>query len=239
LTTAGKEHRPRSAVPILAEENLRDIASSFGRSDTSFVCVVDDDSSVRRALERQLRSWGYEVAAFGSSLSFLDFKRPERPTCLVADVRLPGISGIEMHETLKRERGFAPEVVFLTGYGEVQLAARALKEGAVDFLEKPVRRRALLAAVETALERSRRSLAALRQLRSLTGRYETLTPREREVMDYVVTGRLNKQTAFDLGITEATIKVHRSRVMEKMEADSVSSLTLMALTLGRVKRMTP
>jgi FixJ family two-component response regulator len=201
------------------------------------VCVVDDDHSVRRNLGRQLRFAGYDVVAFDSSQGFLAFERPERPTCLVTDVRLPDLSGIEMYEKIK-EDDFTPEVVFLTGYGEVKLAARAIKGGAVDFLEKPVRRSALLAAVETALERSRRSLAALRHLRSLTSRYQTLTPREREVMDYVVTGRLNKETAFDLGITEATIKVHRSRIMEKMEADSISDLTLMALTLGRVERMT-
>ena len=217
---------------------MRDFASSSGRPDASLVCVVDDDHSVRRQLDRQLRYAGYEVAAFDSSRSFLGFERPERPTCLVADVRLPEISGIEMYERLKRDN-FTPEVVFLTGFGEVQLAARAIKEGAVDFLEKPVRRSALLGAVETALEKSRLSLANLRRLRTLNGRYETLTPREREVMDYVVTGRLNKETAFDLGITEATIKVHRSRIMDKMEADSISSLTLMALTLGRVKRLTP
>jgi FixJ family two-component response regulator len=217
---------------------LRDIASSSRRDDGSLVCVVDDDHSVRRHLDRQLRYAGYEVAAFDSSRSFLAFSRPERPTCLVADVRLPEISGIEMYEKLKTDL-FAPEVVFLTGFGEVKLAARAIKDGAVDFLEKPVRRSALLAAVETALEKSRQTLADMRRLRTLTDRYETLTPREREVMDYVVTGRLNKETAFDLGITEATIKVHRSRIMEKMEAGSISSLTLMALTLGRVKRPAP
>jgi FixJ family two-component response regulator len=128
--------------------------------------------------------------------------------------------------------------VFLTGFGGVTLATRAMKEGAVDFLEKPVRRSALLAAVRVALERSEKSLAEESELTSLRLRYESLTPREREVMDHVVTGRLNKQTASDLGITEATIKVHRARIMHKMEARSLSDLTLMALSLGRVERPT-
>lgn len=128
--------------------------------------------------------------------------------------------------------------MFLTGFGGVPLATRAMKEGAVDFLEKPVRRTALLAAVRAALERSQKTLAEESELTSLKLRYESLTPREREVMDQVVIGRLNKQTASDLGITEATIKVHRARVMQKMGARSVADLTLMALTLGRVDRHT-
>ncbi|HEY7820486.1 MAG TPA: response regulator [Vicinamibacteria bacterium] len=202
------------------------------------VCVVDDDRLVRRAVHRQLRLAGYDVLAFDSSQAFLSFSLPHRPACLVVDVRLPGISGIELYERIK-ENAIPPQVVFLTAYGEVELATRAMKDGAVDFLEKPVRRHALLAAVETALGRSRRALNEWRRHQSLALRYDSLTPRERQVMDYVVTGRLNKETALDLGISEATIKVHRSRVMQKMGADSVSALTLMALSLGRVESSQP
>jgi FixJ family two-component response regulator len=201
------------------------------------VCIVDDDPSVRRHLQRQIRLEGYDVETFASSSAFLTFSIPKRPTCLLLDVRLSGISGIELYGQLKRD-GVAPPVVFLTGFGGVPLATRAMKEGAVDFLEKPVRRSALLAAVRVALELSERTLAEQSELTSLRLRYESLTPREREVMDHVVTGRLNKQTASDLGITEATIKVHRARIMHKMGAGSLSDLTLMALTLGRVERHT-
>jgi FixJ family two-component response regulator len=201
------------------------------------VCIVDDDPSARRHLQRQIRLEGYDVETFDSGGAFLTFSIPRRPTCLLLDVRLSGRSGIELYEQLKRD-GAAPPVVFLTGFGGVPLATRAMKEGAVDFLEKPVRRTALLAAVRTALERSQKTLADESELTSLKLRYESLTPREREVMDHVVIGRLNKQTASDLGITEATIKVHRARVMGKMGAGSVADLTLMALTLGRVDRHT-
>jgi FixJ family two-component response regulator len=199
------------------------------------VCIVDDDASVRRHLQRQVRLEGYDVETFDSSRAFLTFSIPQRPTCLLLDVRLSGTSGIELYEKLKR-KGPAPPVVFLTGFGGVPLATRAMKEGAVDFLEKPVRRGALLAAVRAALERSRQTLTEESELSSLKLRYESLTPREREVLDHVVTGQLNKQTAFDLGISEATIKVHRARVMRKMEAGSLADLTLMALALGRVDR---
>lgn len=199
------------------------------------VCIVDDDPSVRRHLQRQIRLEGYDVETFDSSRAFLTFSKPRRPTCLLLDVRLSGISGIDMYEQLKRD-GSAPPVVFLTGFGGVALATRAMKEGAVDFLEKPVRRSALLAAVRVALEQSRQTLTEQSELSSLRLRYESLTPREREVLDYVVTGRPNKQTASHLGITEATIKVHRARVMRKMGAGSLADLTLMALALGRVDR---
>ena len=142
-----------------------------------------------------------------------------------------------MYERLHQD-GTPPPTVFLTGFGGISLATRAMKGGAVDFLEKPVRRRVLLAAVRTALELSRQILIERRELSSLKERYASLTLREREVLDHVVSGQLNKQTAFDLGITEATIKVHRARIMQKMGADSLSDLTLMALDLGRVDRRT-
>jgi FixJ family two-component response regulator len=150
-------------------------------------------------------------------------------------VRLAGISGIELYERLQRE-GTPPPAVFLTGFGGISLATRAMKRGAVDFLEKPVRKSVLLPAVRTALELSRQALAERTELSSLKVRYESLTPREREVLDHVVAGHLNKQTAFDLRVTEATIKVHRARIMQKMGADSLADLTLMALALGRVDR---
>jgi FixJ family two-component response regulator len=147
---------------------------------------------------------------------------------------LSGFSGIDLYQELK-QKGAPPPVIFLTGFGGIPLATRAMKDGAVDFLEKPVRRRVLLAAVATALELSRQALLERSSSSSLRERYESLTPREREVMDRVVNGQLNKQTAFALGITEATIKVHRARVMHKMGADSLADLALMALALGRIE----
>jgi FixJ family two-component response regulator len=188
---------------------------------------------MRRQLQRQLRQEGYDVETFESSSAFLAFAVPSRPTCLLLDVRLAGISGIELYERLQRN-GPSPPAVFLTGFGGIPLATRAMKGGAVDFLEKPVRRNVLLAAVRSALELSRRALFERSELSGLKMRYESLTPREREVLDHVVKGQLNKQTAFDLGVTEATIKVHRARVMEKMGADSLADLTLMAFALGRL-----
>jgi FixJ family two-component response regulator len=205
---------------------------AFGRP---LVCIVDDDSSVRRQLQRQLRFAGYDVETFESSGALLAFSLPLRPLCLLLDVRLSGISGIDLYEQLK-QKGPVPPAVFLTGFGGVPLATRAMKEGAVDFLEKPVRKSVLLGAVRTALELSRQALFERDELSSLKMRYESLTPRERQVLDHVVSGQLNKQTAFDLGISEATIKVHRARVMQKMAADSLADLTLMALALGRVER---
>jgi FixJ family two-component response regulator len=214
---------------------MRDRISSGEGDGRGLVCIVDDDPSIRRQLKRQLRFAGYDVETFESSGALLSFSLPLRPLCLLLDVRLSGTSGIDLYEDLK-QKGPVPPAVFLTGFGGVPLATRAMKEGAVDFLEKPVRRSVLLAAVGAALEVSRQSLFERDELSSLRRRYESLTPRERQVLDHVVSGRLNKQTAFDLGISEATIKVHRARVMQKMAADSLADLTLMALALGRVER---
>lgn len=212
---------------------LRDGVSSDESDGRPLVCVVDDDPSVRRSLQRQLRLEGYDVETFASSKAFLEFSVPSRPACLLLDVRLAGISGIELYERLQ-QNGAPPPAVFHAGFGRISDATRAMKRGAVDFLEKPVLRSVLLAAVRTALEWSRQALFGRSELSSLKMRYQSLTPREREVLDHVVTGQLNKQTAFDLGVTEATIKVHRARVMQKMGADSLVDLTLMALALGRV-----
>lgn len=212
-----------------------DGVSSDESAGQPLVCILDNDLSVRRQLQRQLRFEGYELETFESSGAFLTFVVPFRPTCLVLDVRLAGISGIELYERLQQE-GTPPPAVFLTAFGGISLATRAMKAGAVDFLEKPFRKSVLLAAVRTALEVSRQALAERNVLSRLRERYASLTLREREVLDHVVAGQLNKQTAYDLGITEATIKVHRARIMEKMAAGSLAGLTLMALALGRVER---
>lgn len=199
--------------------------------DPALVLVIDDDPSVRRQLQRQLRLEGYEVEAFGSSRAILEYSLPERPTCLVLDVRLAGVSGIDLYAQLKR-RGSAPPVVFLTGFGGVPLATRAMKEGAVDFLEKPVRRAALLAAVRAAVAESRKTLAERAEVSGLTGRYESLTPRERQVMDLVVDGAANKVIAIDLGLSERTVEIHRAKVMEKMGARSVAHLVKLQMNLS-------
>ncbi len=218
---------------------MRDRVSNGEADERPLVCIVDDDPSVRRQLERQLRLKDTTSRHSSRAQRFWHSPCLPGPRASLLDVRLSGISGLDLYKQLK-QKGAAPPAVFLTGFGGVPLATRAMKDGAVDFLEKPVRKSVLLAAVRAALELSRQALAERSELTSLKARYESLTPREREVFDHVVTGQLNKQTAFDLGITEATIKVHRARVMQKMRAASVADLTLMALALGRVgRRPTP
>lgn len=191
------------------------------------VFLIDDDPSVRRALARLIKSAGYQVQTFVSAREFLDRTPETQPACLVLDVRLPGLSGIDLQHELQRSNLILP-IIFITGHGDIPMTVKAMKAGAVDFLSKPVRDTDLLRAIEQALARAVRDRAQLDETKDIQSRVEKLTPREREVMGLVVKGWLNKQIAFELGIVEKTIKVHRARVMQKMEVDSVAELARLA-----------
>ncbi|MCW5558328.1 MAG: response regulator transcription factor [Verrucomicrobiae bacterium] len=184
-----------------------------------------------KALGRLLRAEGFKVSAFSSGREFAAAYRPVEPSCLVLDVAMPGMSGMELQERLAREGAPLP-VVFLTGHGDIPMSVRAIKAGAVDFLTKPVDRADLIRAVRAALERSAAQAAERAELAELSARLATLTPREREVLAQVITGRLNKQIADALGTTEQTIKVHRMRVMTKMGLPSAVELARAAQRLG-------
>jgi RNA polymerase sigma factor (sigma-70 family) len=195
------------------------------------VFLVDDDASVRRALGRLLRTAGLEVVSFPSADALLPHLDAERPSCVVADLRMPGLTGLDLQEELLR-RGFDLPLLFISGQADVSSSVRAMKGGAVDFLEKPVSDTALLDAVQRALARHREQQAARLEQDVLQKRLDRLTPRERQVFALVAAGLLNKQVGYELGATEKTIKVHRARVMEKMEADSLADLVRMAGRLG-------
>lgn len=196
------------------------------------VYVIDDDASVRRALARLIASAGFDVETFPSAEAFLHHPATNRPACLVLDVRLPGESGLELQAAMGDARRFLP-IIFVTGHGTVSGGVRAMKEGAVDFLQKPVDEHELLGGIQRALDRSREARASLAEQAELERRLAALTPREGEVLDLVATGMLNKQIAERLGVAEKTIKVHRGRVMHKMAAASVAELVRMLHTLGR------
>ncbi|WP_437940541.1 response regulator transcription factor [Sorangium sp. So ce341] len=187
------------------------------------VFVVDDDPSVLRALERLLRSAGYAVEGHASPEAFLERAPSERPGCVVVDLRMPGLGGLELQDELSRQ-GCPLPVVFLTGHGDVSSSVRAMKAGAIDFLTKPCDDTDLLAAVERAIARDAGARAARGEQQALRTRFEALTPREREVCLRVAQGLLNKQIAEELGAAEKTIKVHRGRVMEKLGVESVAEL---------------
>lgn len=195
------------------------------------VYVVDDDETIRRALERLVRSVGLEVRSFASAREFLALESPAGPACVVLDVRMPGPSGLDLQQELARTGRGIP-VIFMTGHGTVPMTVRAMKAGAVDFLEKPFDDQVLLDAVQRALERDRHALDERGVLDELRRRLASLTPREREVFERVVRGLLNKQIGAELGASEKTIKVHRGRVMRKMRARSVADLVRMAERAG-------
>lgn len=200
------------------------------------VFLVDDDASVRKALTRLIKSAGHEVKAFASAGAFINSK-PETTeiACLIVDVRMPGLNGFELQNALKAAQVAIP-VIFITGHGDIPMSVRAMKAGAVDFLPKPVRAETLLPAIDQALARASRQRDELAELEGIRRRLESLTPREREVMELVVTGMLNKQVAYELGTVEKTIKVHRSRVMDKMGAKSVAELVRLCEKVGIPKR---
>ena len=196
-------------------------------TDEPTIIVVDDDPGIRESLHGLLRSVGLQVKALASVPEFLKEGRPEGPACLVLDVRLPGRSGLDFQRDLSAANVHLP-IIFITGYGDIPMSVQAIKGGAIEFLTKPFRDQELLDAIQLGLARDRAWLEEAKAMAALRSRFETLTPREREVMALVVTGRPNKQIAFDIGISEITVKVHRGQVMRKMNAASLPDLARMA-----------
>src|SRR5258706_8399885 len=195
------------------------------------VFVVDDDASVRRSLEMLIGSAGWQLETFASAQEFLSRPRVLAPSCLVLDMALPDLNGLDLQKRVVADRGDM-QIIFISGYGDVPTTVRAMKAGAAEFLTKPFDDDVLLGAIEQAVERSRTALGRMAEARALRDRYASLTPRERQVMARVVSGLLNKQVGAELGISEITVKAHRGQVMRKMEADSLPGLVTMAASLA-------
>jgi FixJ family two-component response regulator len=201
------------------------------RESDAVIAVVDDDPSVRLGLQRLIRSMGWQAETFASAREFLDRSSTDAPSCLVLDLQLPGLSGLDLQKQMT-EAGLETPIVFLTGHADVPASVRAMKAGATEFLTKPVDEQDLLKAIRDAVERDRLNRQQHAEMRGLQSRYESLTGREQEVMQQVISGLLNKQIAGKLKITEDTVKFHRGHIMRKMRADSLADLVRMAQNLG-------
>lgn len=219
----------------LSRVHGRESGAALMASACPIVFVVDDDISVRESLELLLQNEGWQPKTFASAQEFLDCPRAVVPSCLVLDVSLPGLDGLELQKRVAVERADMP-IVFITGYGDVPKSVQAMKHGAVEFLTKPFNDEVLLTAIRQALDRSRLALAHETEMRELRDRYASLTPREHQVMALVVSGLLNKQIGGELGISEITVKAHRGQVMQKMKANSVADLVKMAEKLRLTER---
>lgn len=195
------------------------------------VFIVDDDASVRKSLERLVRSVGLRGKTFASAPEFLQCAASDGPSCLVLDVRMPGVSGLALQETLSAAEHSIP-IIFITGHGDIPMSVRAMKAGAVDFLSKPFNDQDLLEAIQDAIDRDRQAREVRAALQAIQQRADLLTPRERDVLGLVVAGLLNKQIAAELGTSEKTVKAHRAQVMQKMQVSSVAQLVLLAEKVG-------
>lgn len=206
-------------------------------SNEPIVLVVDDDPSVRRALVNLFESVGLRVAAFGSAPEILQSKPPEVPSCLVLDIRLPGLSGLDLQADLAKANIHTP-IIFITGHGDIPMTVRAMKSGAVDFLTKPVRDQDMLDAVQAAIQRDRKRREIEKTVSNVRSRFESLTPRERDVLSLVASGKMNKNVAAELGLAEITVKIYRGQIMRKMGAKSLAELVKMneALAIQRATR---
>jgi FixJ family two-component response regulator len=201
------------------------------QQSSAIIAIVDDDPSVREGLSSLIRSAGLQVETFASAQEFLSRRDADAPSCLVLDMQMPGLSGLDLQKRMAKA-GVEIPIVFLTGHGNIPASVQAMKAGAVEFLTKPFDDQELLRAIQEAVERDRRSRQQHAEMRELRNRYESLTAREQEVMQQVISGLLNKQIAAELNITEFTVKIHRAHVMRKMQADSLADLVRMAENLG-------
>jgi FixJ family two-component response regulator len=217
---------------ILSGTLGHEMGSSPMATAKPIVFVVDDDVWIRESLQTLLRDEGWYPETFASAQEFLDRPRAFIPSCLVLDISLPGLNGLDLQKRIAVERTDMP-IIFITGHGDIPMSVGAMKAGAVEFLTKPFNDEVLLTAIRQALERSREALAQETKIQELLDRYASLTPRERDVMGLVVSGLLNKQVAGELGITESTVKAHRGQVMQKMKANSVADLVKMIAILNQ------